>query len=144
MKLLEESLLAMNTSPEHTVLRLIIFHIFAIYYQCKNDPVSSSSFYMKALNECRDAGDTSLLVISMLQSKTGSALANQSLKVQVIWLVSETVKKFSTSDTQHIFGDLLLTILNDCESALTIRTIGSIFVAMWLVWYSHLIKTKTL
>jgi len=137
VKVLEEALTSMNTSPEHTVLRLIISQIFAIYYQCKNDSMSSFSFYMKALKECRDFGDASLLVIPMLQSttmpgdercfmspKTGNALANQPLKFQVILLVSEAVKNFSTSDTKQFFGNLLLGILHECESELHTSTLG--------------------
>ena len=79
------------------------------------------SFYMKALKECRDAGDSSLLVIPMLQSatmtggehcfmpsKTGNALANQPLKFQVILLVSKAVKNLSTSDTKHFLATCFL------------------------------------
>ena len=134
---LEEALSSMNTSQEHTILRLIIFQIFAIYYQSKNDSLSSSSFYLKALKECRDARDTCLLVIPMPESaikKVGEHFiiptnkanpsVNHPLKVAVISLVSKAIKSFSTSDTNQIFRNLLLTIVNDCESALNTTNTG--------------------
>jgi len=38
--------------------------------------------------------------------------------------VSQAVKNFSTSDTNQMFGNLLLTILNDCESTLNTAKTG--------------------
>ena len=131
MKVLEEALSSMNASQEHSILRLIIFQIFAIYYESKNDSVRSSKFYLTALKECRDARDTCLLVIPMTElaikkvdehcriipTKKVNPSENQPLKLEVIFLVSEVIKNFSTPDTNHMLGNLLLTILNDCESA---------------------------
>ena len=137
VKVLEKALSSMNTSQEHILLRLIIFQIFTIYYQSKNDSLSSSNFYLKALKECRDASDTCLLVIPMpepainkvgeycnIPTKKGFPLVNQPLKVEVIFLVSEAIKNFSTSDIYQSFGNLLLTILEDCESALNTTKTG--------------------
>ena len=131
VKVLEEALSSMNTSQEHTILRLIIFQIFVIYYQSKNDSLSSSTFYQKALKECRDAKDTGLLVIPMPEpaiEKVGehcivpinkaNPTENQPLQVGVIILVSKAVQNFSTSSTNQIFTNLLLTILSDGKSAL--------------------------
>ncbi len=128
VKMLQEALSYVNTSPEHTILKLIIFQIFAIYYESKTDTLSSSKFYMKAVKECRDAGDTCLLVIPSIETTTkkggeqsspdiwkGNPLVNQPLEAEVIFLVSEAVKKFSTN---HFFGDLVLSILMESESAL--------------------------
>jgi len=128
---LKEALSSMNTSQEHTILRLIIFQIFAIYYQSKNDSVRSSNFYLKAVKECRDARDTCLIVIPMPERDIKKAVEhciiptnqanlseNQPLQVEVIFLLSEAVKNFSTSDTNRVFGNFLLTTIQDCESAL--------------------------
>ena len=137
VKFLKEALSSMNTSQEHTILRLIIFQIFAIYYQSKNDSLSSSHFYLKALKECRDARDTCLLVIPIPEpaiKKVGAHYINptnktnpsenQPLKVEVMLHVSEAIKNFSTSDTNQSFGNLLLTTLNDCESAFNTTKTG--------------------
>ena len=131
MKVLEEALSSMNASQEHSILRLIIFQIFAIYYESKNDSVSSSKFYLKALKESRDARDICLTVIPMPElaikkvaehcritpTNRANPSENQPLKVEVIYLVSKVIEDFSTSLTNHMFGNFALTILKDCESA---------------------------
>ncbi|KAL9973819.1 hypothetical protein ACROYT_G020322 [Oculina patagonica] len=131
MKILQEALSSMNTTSEHKILRLIIFQIFATYYQSKNDTVSSSKFYMKAAKECRDANDTCLLVVPTTEAtrKKGgeqstpenwkaNPLINQPLEIEVICLVSKAVMNFSTSATNQCFGNLVLSILKDSDSAL--------------------------
>jgi len=137
VKVLEEALSCMDSSQEHTILRLIIFQIFVVYYQSKNDLVSSSNFYIKALNECRNARDNSLLVIPMPEpaiTKVGEHCnipknkaipsENQPLKVEVIFLVREATEKFSTSDTSQNFVNLLLAILSNCESGISTAKTG--------------------
>ena len=137
VKVLEEALSSMNTSQEHTILKLIIFQIFAIYYQSKNDSVSSSNFYQKALEECRDARDTGLLVITMPElakskvsehcnflTNKANLSENQPLQVEVIFLVSKGIQNVSIYDTNQMFCNLLLTILNDCKSALNTSKTG--------------------
>ncbi|XP_078356427.1 uncharacterized protein LOC144641270 [Oculina patagonica] len=127
MKTLQDALSSMNTSPEHTILRLIIFQIFALYYQGKNDIVSSSKFYMKALKECEDANDPCLLVIPTTEATTKKGfkritptgqtnpLLNQPLVIEVIFLVSSAVKTFSNRATNQFFGNLVLSILKNSE-----------------------------
>ena len=136
----------MNTSQEHTILRLIIFQIFTIYYQSKNDSLSSYNFYFKAIKECKDAKDTCLLVIPMPEPATKKVgehcivptnkaipLVNQPLKVEVIFLVSEATKNFSTSDIHQSFSNLLATVLKDCKSALNITKTG------WLNFHRNIV-----
>ena len=137
MKILQDALSYMNTSSEHTILRLIIFQIFAIYYHRKNDTVSSSKFYMKALKECRDAKDTCLLVIPRPETTTmkcgehstpetwkDNPLVNQPLEIEVIFILSEALKNIASTDDHHFFGNLVLKILKDSESALQTSTAG--------------------
>ena len=137
VKVLEEALSSMNTSQEHTILKLIIFQIFAIYYQSKNDSVSSSNFYQKALKECRDARDTGLLVITMpelaksnvgehcnILTNKANLSENQPLQFEVIFLVSKGIQNVSIYDANKMFCNLLLTILNDRKSALNTTKTG--------------------
>ena len=137
IKVLQEALSSMNASQEHSILRLIVFQIFAIYYESRNDSVSSSNFYLKALKQCRDVRDTCLLVIPMPESTkekvaedcifpTNKARPseNQPLKVGVIFLVSKVVQHFSFPDKSQMFGNFLLTVLKDCESALNTTKTG--------------------
>ena len=131
VKVLEEALSSMNSSQEHSILKLIIFQIFAIYYQSKNDSVSSSIFYLKALEECKHARDTCLLVIPIpelaikkvsehciISTNKANPSENQPLQVRVLSLVSKAIEKVSISHNNQMFGNLLLTIVNDCKSAL--------------------------
>lgn len=136
IKALQEALPSMNTNPEHTILKLIVFQIFAFYYHCKNDSVSSSKFFVKALKECREARDTRLLVIPTIEfapkkggehntpKRETNSLVNQPLEIEVIFLESQAVKKFSTTEINQFFGNLFLRILKDCESALPPSTPG--------------------
>ena len=147
VKVLEEALSSMNTSQEHTILRLIIFQIFVNYYQSKNDLLSSSNFYLKALKECRNARDTGLLVIPIPESATkkigegciiptnkANLSENQPLQVRVISLVSKAIENVSISDTNQMFGDLLLAILNDCKSAQNTTKTG------WFNFHRHIVS----
>ena len=137
MKVLQDALSSMNTSPEQTILRVIIFQIFAIYYQSKNDTVSSSTFYMKAMKECRDAKDTCLMVIPRVETtrrKDGehntsetwenNSLVNQPLEIEVIFILSEALKRIASTDNHQYFGHLVLRILKDSESAHQTSTAG--------------------
>ncbi|KAL9973813.1 hypothetical protein ACROYT_G020316 [Oculina patagonica] len=139
MKTLQEALSSMNSSPEHIILRLIIYQIFAIYYRSKNDIVSSIKVYGKALKECRDANDMCLLVIPSIETTSGeqrrpeqstpdtwktNPLINQPLEIEVIDLVSKAVETFSTGATNSFFGNLLLSIIKDSESALKMSKPG--------------------
>ena len=127
VKVLKDALSYMSISPEHTILRLIVFQILAVYYQCKNDSVNSSTFHMKALMECKHAKDMCLLVIPTIKkggehstlARKANHLVNQPLEIEVIFLVSEAIKKFSASANSQYFGNLLLSILNDSESLQT-------------------------
>ena len=136
IKALQDALFFMNANLEHTVLMLIVFQIFTIYYQWKKDTVNSYKFYMKALKECRDAKDTCLLVIPTMETTTkkgcegstptkkANPLVNQPLQFEVICLVSQAIEKLSTSAINQHFGNLLLSILKDSESALQTSTPG--------------------
>ena len=137
VKVLEEALSSMNTSQEHTILKLIIFQIFAIYYQSKNDLVSLLNFYLKAVKECRDAREPCLLVMPMpelaiekvgkqciVPTNKANPSENQPLQVGVIFLVSKAVENFTTADTSKSFGNILLTILNDCELGINTTKTG--------------------
>ena len=61
---LEEAISLLNNTAEHKVLRLMILQILAIFYRCtKGDYKMSATFYDRAVQECREAGDIHLLVI---------------------------------------------------------------------------------
>ena len=144
---LEESLFYLGTNPEHRILLLIVSQILAIYYQCKNDSMKSSMFYIKALEECRDVGDIGLVVIPTTTitvadedgerntpTTKANPLVNEPLQCHVIMLVREAVRKVLTTDTRRFFGNLLLKIIKESVSELRTVTPG------WLKFHGNAVN----
>ena len=125
---LQEALLLMNKSPEQTVLALIIFQILSVYYQFLNNFSRSAYFYNKALQQCKTAGDTELLVIPppAREEKTicekrkpdrdMDILLNQPIKLLIIFLLSEATNHFSLTDTKQYLSNIALQTLNEIET----------------------------
>ena len=137
VNILHEALSFMNTSPEHTILKLVIFQIFSLYYEYKNDLVTSSTFYRNALEECKEATVVRLIVIPNNQevrdqgSKNGatstgkeSPFVNLPLKTKIISLVSSAVKQFCNTVTNEFFSNTLLRELSDSKLATQMNTTG--------------------
>ena len=118
----------MNDSPEQAILKLVTFQILAVYYRCRNNLSNASFFYRKALQQCRAAGNTELLVIPPLEIKekrttdkskphrSTNLLLNQPLKVEVIFLLTEATQSFSDTDTKQYLSNVLLQILKEIET----------------------------
>ena len=125
---LEEALVLMNDSHEQAILKLLIFQILTVYYQFLNNSASSAYFYSKALQQCRAAGDTELLVIPPLESKEKKTanesqpyrgtdiLLNQPLKLEIIFLIAEATNSFSDTDTTQSLSNVALQILREVET----------------------------
>ena len=136
-KCLEKAVSSMDASPEHTTLKLIAFQILSLYFGYKNNSEKSSYFYMKALQECQVVGDKGLLVIPKVEGtiKEGEAkkahsrkcqiTANQPLQLEIIFLVSQAVKNFSTTETYQCFALLLSKILQHYKTAFPAGMTGS-------------------
>ena len=137
VNILHEALLFMNASPEHTILKLVIFQIFSLYYEYKHDSATSSMFYRNALEECKEATDVRLIVIPNNQevgdegNKNGNTsnrnenpFVNLPLKTQVIFLVSSAVKPFCNTVTNEFFSNTLLRELSDSKLATQMNTTG--------------------
>ena len=137
VNILHEALSFMNASPEHTILKLVIFQIFSLYYEYKKDSVTSSTFYKNALDECIEAQDLCLIVIPNNQevsdedNKNGTTLTrkespfvNLPLKTQVISLVSSAVKPFCNTVTNDFFSNTLIRELSDSKLANQMNTTG--------------------
>ena len=139
IKLLEEGLSNMVNIPEHTILKLIIFQILSLYHRFKGNTLQSVNYYQRAVDECREAGDTGMLVMpeperatnsgdkqNLEQGETNCTNAhNQPLQIQVIRLVSQAARNLSTEDINHYFGNLLLKTLKESQTALPTATTGS-------------------
>ena len=125
---LEEALVLMNDSHEQAILKLLIFQILTVYYQFLNNSASSAYFYSKALQQCRAAGDTELLVIPPLESKAKKTanesqpcrgtniLLNQPLKLEIIFLIAKATNSFSDTDTTQPLSNVALQILREVET----------------------------
>ena len=126
---LQEALSLLNNNPEQTILRLIVFQVLALYYQSKNNSLTSSQFHSKALQECRTAEDTNLLVIPATEMKTmqvygKTTLLNKPLELQVTYHVKEASEHFPQSDTDKFLWNALLTTIKEAEIALPNGTPG--------------------
>jgi len=126
---LQEALSLLNNNPEQTILRLIVFQVLALYYQSKNNSLTSSQFHSKALQECRTAEDTNLLVIPATEMKTmqvygKTTLLNKPLELQVTYHVKEASEHFPQSDTDKFLWNALLTTIKEVEIALPNGTPG--------------------
>ena len=116
----------LNKTAEHTVLRLIILQILAIFYRCTNYEMSAM-FYDRAVQECRDAEDMHLLVIPdnngeanywdehRVPSSTEN-LGNEPIEIAVIYLVGRVIAKISSTEITDFSIKLLLRLLQGIES----------------------------
>ena len=139
IKLLEEGLSNMVNIPEHTILKLIIFQILSLYHRFKGNTLQSVNYCQRAVDECRKAGDTGMLVMPEPERATNSGdeknlelgkinctnAHNQPLQIQVIRLVSQAARNLSAEDINHYFSNLLLKTLKESETALPTATTGS-------------------
>ena len=146
---LQEALSLLNNNPEQTILRLIVFQILALYYQSQNNPLTSSQFYSKALQECRTAGDTNLLVIPATEMRTMQVygkitLLNKPLELQVTYHVKEASEHFRHSDTDKFLWNALLTTIKEVEIALPNGTPGLFYFHQNAVGMLCLFNTENL
>ena len=122
---LQEALSMMNGSPEQRILRIIAFQILAIYH-CFNKNLSvASHLYRKALQECRAAGDTSLLVIPPIEhsefktdegeipGRKSDTLITQPLRLEIICVLSKATEHFSDNDAKQSISNAVLKIAKE-------------------------------
>ena len=127
---LQEALSLLNNSTEHTILRLIVFQILAVWYQFQENSLTLSQFYNKALKACTKAGDMQLLVIpgtemkSVQRNRKATLLNSGPLQLQVIYHVKKASEHFPHLDTDNFFRNILLTTINEAEKALPKGTPG--------------------
>lgn len=120
VKCFHEALSVMSNIPALILLKLIIYQILAVYYQCRNNPKSASYYQKKALQEC-ECTDNQYLVIptstrepkAREEQTTPKDQANAPLLMQVLYYVSQTTENFSDVDSQQHFGNIALEILNN-------------------------------
>ena len=146
---LQEALSLLNNNPEQTILRLIVFQILALYCQSQNNPLTSSQFYNKALQECRTAGDTNLLVIPATEMRTmqvygKTTLFNKPLELQVTYHVKEASEHFRHSDTDKFLWNALLATIKEVEIALPNGTPGLFYFHQNAVGMLCLFNTENL
>ena len=131
---LEEALSSMETTPKHRILKLIILQVLALYQSFKSNPFKSRDFYKKAVDECKEVGDTGLVVIPEIDETRREEdrihlnetrlTHNQPLQTEVVILVSQAVKNISTDETKQFFCNLLLQILTESDSAIPTGATG--------------------
>ena len=133
---LQEALPLMNDSPEQRILRITALQVLAIYYRSSKNLLIASQFYTKALQECRAAGDTSLLVIppvektefkiseeEMQRSKLDT-FTTQPLRLEIICVVGEATKRFFDGDIKQSISNAVLNIVRDIDKPILPRSLG--------------------
>ena len=134
---LEDALSLMNSSPEQRILRLIAFQILAIYHRFKKNSSGMSLFYSKALQECKELGDTKLLVIpdaagkespettkEDLSQRNPNASNNQPLKYEIISIVKAATKQLCDDDTKQSLKDATLNIVEEIKKPTLQSSLG--------------------
>ena len=133
---LEEALSLMNGSREQRILRITALQILAIYYRFRKNLSIALQLYIKALQESRAAGDTSLLFIPPVGNrefeiseevmKRGKldTLTTQPLRLEIICVVSEATKLFTDNNTKHSISNAVLNIVRDIEKPILPRSLG--------------------
>lgn len=128
---LQEALPLMSNSPEHRILRLVIFQIFALYWQVEKNRSHSRQFYVKALLESMAIGDIQLLVIPSSEMETANetkgrktpsrcadTLCNRPLELQIIYHVLQASQHLPLIGTNKSLQDIVLKVRDDIEAAL--------------------------
>lgn len=128
---LQEALPLMSNSPEHRILRLVIFQIFALYWQVEKNRSHSRQFYVKALLESMAIGDRQLLVIPSSEMETANetkgrktpsrcadTLCNRPLELQIIYHVLQASQHLPLIGTNKSLQDIVLKVRDDIEAAL--------------------------
>ena len=131
VKYLQEALPLMRNSPEHRILRLVIFQIFALYWQVEKNRSHSRQFYVKALLESMAIGDRQLLVIPSSEMETANetkgrktpsrcadTLCNRPLELQIIYHVLQASQHLPLIGTNKSLQDIVLKVRDDIEAAL--------------------------
>ena len=127
VKYLQEALPLMRNSPEHRILRLVIFQIFSLYWQGAKNPSHSRQFYAKALFESVAIGDIQLLVISSsangsegrkIPNRCTDTLCNKPMELQIIFHILQASKHLPATGTNKSLQDIVLKIRDDVEAAL--------------------------
>ena len=124
----EAHYLLINGTPEQRILRIVAFQILAIYYRLKENSSRTSQFLSKALQECKVAGDTELLVISPTES-TGNQTdekerTHQPLQLEILCLVSEATKRLTDAKTKRYISNTVQQIAKDIETSLFQSSLG--------------------
>ncbi|XP_066018264.1 uncharacterized protein [Pocillopora verrucosa] len=131
---LEEALSSMETTPKHRILKLIILQVLALYHCFKSNQLKSRDFYKRAVDGCKEVGDTGLVVIPEIDETSRGEVRihlnetrlthNQPLQTEVLILVSQAIKNISTDKTNQFFCNLMQQILTESDSAIPTGAAG--------------------
>ena len=124
----EAHYLLMNGTPEQRILRIVAFQILAIYYRFKENSSRTSQFFSKALQECKVAGDTELLIIFATESSGNQTdekeRTHQPLKLEILCLVSEATKHLTDEETKRYISYAAQQIAKNIETSLFQSSLG--------------------
>ena len=132
---LQKALCFMNDSPEQRILSVIVLQILVTYFLFKKKKASSLELYTKALHECRELGDTSLLVIPSVNNKELAMIeadmpeqdvtTTQPLRLEMISVLCKATEVFSDNETKRAISKCVLKMSNQTEKQILPHSIGS-------------------
>ena len=131
---LQKALCLVSDSPEQRILRVIALQILVTYFLFKKKKATSLELYTTALHECRALGDTSLLVIPLVNNKElrmiegdmpkADVTTTQPLRLEMICVVSKATEMSSDYETKQAISKSVLRMSNEIDKQILPHSIG--------------------
>ena len=129
----------MSDSSEERILRVTALQILVTYFLFMKKKTTSLELYTTALHECRALGDTSLLVIPLVNNKElrmiegdmpkADVTTTQPLRLEMICVVSKATEMSSDYETKQAISKSVLRMSNEIDKQILPHSIG-----LWIFW----------
>ena len=131
---LQKALCLVSDSPEQRILTVFALQILVTYFLFKKKKATSLELYNTALHECRALGDTSLLVIPLVNNKElrmiegdmpkADVTTTQLLRLEMICVVSKATEMSSDYETKQAIRKSVLRMSNEIDKQILPHSIG--------------------
>ena len=130
----QKALCSMSDSSEERILRVTALQILVTYFLFMKKKTTSLELYTTALHECRALGDTSLLVIPLVNNKElrmiegdmpkADVTTTQPLRLEMICVVSKATEMSSDYETKQAISKSVLRMSNEIDKQILPHSIG--------------------
>ncbi|PFX20543.1 hypothetical protein AWC38_SpisGene14993, partial [Stylophora pistillata] len=131
---LQEGLSLMGNSDDERILKVAAIQILVTYFRFNKKRENALELYMAALQECKELGRISLLVIPPLEDRKLKIIEGEKpepdstntgpLRLELICAVSEATKQFSDDETKVAISNSVLKILKEIANPSIPHSIG--------------------